>query len=195
MSLSVVIQAGGQSRRMGQNKALLPFKGQPLIQRVVDRVQRVADELLVTTNSPELYQFLNLPMFPDLLPGSGALGGLYTALSAASKPLVAVVACDMPFVRPGLLEYERDLCGADWDGVIPRLGSGWEPLHAIYRRDTCLPKIRKALEENRLRMDSWFGEARIRDLLEEEIRRIDPDLRSFLNLNTPEEFKQAEGME
>jgi molybdopterin-guanine dinucleotide biosynthesis protein A len=195
MFLSVVIQAGGQSRRMGQNKALLPFKGQPLIQRVVDRVQLVADELLLTTNAPESYQFLNLPMFADLLPGTGALGGLYTALSAASNPLVAVVACDMPFVSAGLLEYERDLCGADWDVVIPRLGSGWEPLHAIYRRETCLPKIRKALEENRLRMDSWFGEARIRSLLEEEIRRIDPDMRSFLNINTPEEFKQAEQLE
>ena len=195
MLLSVVIQAGGQSRRMGQNKALLPFKGQPLIQRVVDRVQLVADELLVTTNEPELYQFLNLPMFTDLLPGTGALGGLYTALSAASNPLVAVIACDMPFVSAGLLEYERDLCGADWDVVIPRLGSGWEPLHAIYRTETCLPKIRKALEENRLRMDSWFGEVHIRSLLEEEIRRIDPDLRSFLNINTPEEFKQAEQLE
>lgn len=195
MLLSVVIQAGGQSRRMGQNKALLPFKGQPLIQRVVDRVRLVADELLITTNVPELYQFLNLPMFADLLPGTGALGGLYTALSAASYPLVAVIACDMPFVSADLLEYERDLCGADWDVVIPRLNSGWEPLHAIYRRETCLPKIRKALDENRLRMDSWFGEVQIRSLLEEEIRRIDPDLRSFRNINTPEEFKQAEQLE
>jgi molybdopterin-guanine dinucleotide biosynthesis protein A len=180
---------------MGQNKALLPFKGQPLIRRVVDRVQLVADELLITTNEPELYQFLNLPMFTDLLPGTGALGGLYTALSAASNPLVAVIACDMPFVSAGLLEYERDLCGVESDVVIPRLGSGWEPLHAIYRRETCLPQIRKALEENRLRMDSWFGEVHIRSLLEEEIRRIDPDLRSFLNINTPEEFKQAEQLE
>jgi molybdopterin-guanine dinucleotide biosynthesis protein A len=195
MLLSVVIQAGGQSRRMGQNKALLPFKGQPLIQRVVDRVRLLADELLITTNGPELYQFLNLPMFADLLPGTGAPGGLYTALSAASYPLVAVIACDMPFVSADLLGYERDLYGADWDVVIPRLNSGWEPLHAIYRRETCLPKIRKALDENRLRMDSWFGEVQIRNLLEEEIRRIDPDLRSFRNINTPEEFKQAEQLE
>jgi len=101
----------------------------------------------------------------------------------------------MPFVSADLLEYERDLCGADWDVVIPHLNSGWEPLHAIYRRETCLPKIRKALDENRLRMDSWFGEVQIRSLLEEEIRRIDPDLRSFRNINTPEEFKQAEQLE
>ncbi len=108
---------------MGQNKAIPLFKGQPLIQRVVDRVQLVADELLVTTNGPELLKFLNLPMFVDTLPGTGALGGLYTALSAASNPLVAVIACDMPFVSAGLLEYERDLCGGDWDVVIPPLGS------------------------------------------------------------------------
>ncbi len=195
MLLSIVIQAGGQSRRMGQNKALLPFKGQPLIQRVVEWVRPVADELLVTTNQPDLFPFLNLPMFADLLPGTGALGGLYTALSAAANPLVAVIACDMPFVSAGLLAYERDLCGAEWDVVIPRLVNGWEPLHAIYRRETCLSIIRKALEENRLRMDSWFGEVRVRSLLEEEIRLTDPDLRSFLNTNTPDEFTRAEQLE
>jgi molybdopterin-guanine dinucleotide biosynthesis protein A len=195
MYLSVVIQAGGQSRRMGQNKALLPFKGQPLIQRVANRLRPVADELLVTTNVPGLYAFLDLPMFADLLPGTGSLGGLYTALSVAAHPLVAVVACDMPFASPLLLEMERDLCAPDWDIVIPVLAGGREPLHAIYRKETCLPKIRKALDENRLRMDSWFGEVRLREFAESEIRRIDPELRAFFNVNTPEEFRQAELLE
>ena len=77
--LSVVVQSGGQSTRMGENKALRIFLGRPLIQRVVERLAPIADELLVTTNQPEAYAFLKLPLLPDLQPGRGPLGGLHTA--------------------------------------------------------------------------------------------------------------------
>ena len=102
--LSIVIQAGGQSQRMGQDKALMPFLGRPLIQRVIERLTPIADEVLVTTNNPEDYRFLGLPLFPDLKPARGALGGLYTALSSAACEAVAVVACDMPFASGALIE-------------------------------------------------------------------------------------------
>ncbi len=138
--LTVVIQAGGESRRMGQDKALLPFLGKPLIQRVIERVASLADELLVTTNRPEAYQFLDLPLFPDVIPGRGALGGLYTALSAASQPLVAVVACDMPFASPALLmgrarpaacheQRRRHPADGGWHGALPcRIPAGGLPV-------------------------------------------------------------------
>src|SRR3990172_12233796 len=102
--LSVVIQAGGQSSRMGEDKALKPFLGRPLIQRVIDRLSPIADELIVTTNRPGDYTFLNLRLVSDLKPGRGSLGGLYTAIASATHPIVAVVACDMPFASPTLLE-------------------------------------------------------------------------------------------
>src|SRR5512134_26433 len=95
--LTVCIQAGGASSRMGEDKALKPFLGRPLIQRVVDRLQPIADELIVTTNRLEEYSFLHTRLIPDLKPGRGALGGLYTAIASATHPIVAVVACDMPF--------------------------------------------------------------------------------------------------
>src|SRR5512138_1558865 len=101
--LSVVIQAGGQSTRMGENKALKPFLGRPLIQRVLARLSPVADELIVTTNQPADFSFLSLPLLPDLRPGRGPLGGLFTALAAAHYPYVGVVACDMPFCSAELL--------------------------------------------------------------------------------------------
>jgi molybdopterin-guanine dinucleotide biosynthesis protein A len=90
---------------MGQDKALIPFLGQPLIQRVKERVAKIADEVLVTTNNPEAFGFLQVRLVKDVIPGMGALGGLYTALYAASHPLVAVVACDMPFVNPLILSW------------------------------------------------------------------------------------------
>ncbi len=191
-----MIQAGGESKRMGQNKALLPFRGQPLIERVVKRLQPYSDELILTANRPELFQFLDLPSYPDLITGKGALGGLYTALSAARHPVVAVVACDMPFVNPLLLAAERDLLtSGERDVVIPFSTEGREPLHAVYRKDACLPAIRRALDENRLRMDSWFSDVKVREMSLDEVSAFDPEFRSFMNVNTPEEFRQAEQLE
>jgi molybdopterin-guanine dinucleotide biosynthesis protein A len=191
--LTVVIQAGGESRRMGQDKALLPFLGQPLIQRVLQRVRPLADEMLVTTNHPEVYGFLGLPLIPDLLPGRGALGGLYTALQSASQPLVAIVACDMPFASPALFAAERDiLLSTKADIVIPHSGKGLEPFHAVYRRDTCLAPIEAALQARKWRVDAWFSQVEAHILQPEEIQRFDPQLNCFRNINTPEELKEAE---
>ncbi len=178
---------------MGQDKALLPFLGRPLIQHLADRLRRVGDELLVTTNQPEAYGFLGLPLFEDVQPGLGALGGLYTALSVARQPLVAVVACDMPFVSPALLAAERDLVVAEAaDVVIPRSTEGLEPLHAIYRKETCLPAVQTALQAGERKMISWFPSMRVCVMELSEIRAFDPQLNCFLNVNTPSEFKRAE---
>jgi molybdopterin-guanine dinucleotide biosynthesis protein A len=191
--LTIVVQAGGESRRMGEDKALRPFLGRPLIQRVLDRVSPLADELLVTTNTPEKYTFLKLALIPDILPGRGALGGLYTALQAAQHELVAIVACDMPFVNPELLAAQRDwLSDPALDVVIPRSAGGTEPFHAVYRRSTCLPAIQNAIEADKWRVDAWFSRVKIRWVQPDEAAQFDPHQLAFWNVNTPEEFKQAE---
>jgi molybdopterin-guanine dinucleotide biosynthesis protein A len=191
--LSVVIQAGGQSTRMGENKALKPFLGRPLIQRVVERLTPIADELLVTTNQPADLSFLGVPLLPDLKPGRGALGGLYTALASAHHDLVAAVACDMPFASaPLLLACAGILNEEGADVVIARTPEGYEPMHAVYRRSSCLPAIEAAIAGDQWRVIAWFPQVHVRTLAEEEIRRYDPDGIAFLNLNTPEEFQEAE---
>lgn len=191
--LSIVIQAGGDSQRMGQDKALMPFLGRPLIQRVVERLTPVADELLVTTNRPKEYRFLGLPLFRDIKPGRGALGGLYTALSSAACEAVAVVACDMPFASASLIEAaSRLLVQEGADVVIPDSGEGLEPLHAVYRRKTCLPAIEAAMNADQWRLISWFPQINALILQPEEIKPYDPLGLVFWNLNTPEEFFEAE---
>ena len=193
--LSVVIQAGGESRRMGQDKGLLLLLGQPLIARVMARVASLADEVLVTTNHPEAYRFLGVPLFEDIYPGMGALGGLYTALTVARHPLVAVVACDMPFASPEILAAARQrLLEADVDVVIPQSEDGYEPFHAVYRRDICLPAVKDALEAGERRLISWFPAVKVATLSAEEVTRLDPLKLAFWNLNTPEELQQAEQM-
>ena len=191
--LTIVIQAGGESRRMGQDKALLPFLGRPLILRVLERVQPLADEILVTTNRPEAYGFLNLPLIPDLIPGRGALGGVYTAVKSANQPLVAIVACDMPFASPALFAAERDiLLSSQVDLAIPHTGEGTEPFHAVYRRETCLPAIEAAIHADKWRVDAWFSQVKVHLLRAEEIQRYDPQMLCFRNVNTPEELQEAE---
>ena len=191
--LSVAVQAGGQSTRMGENKALKPFLGQALIARVVKRLEPIADELLITTNEPGAFDFLNVRQEPDARPGFGPLGGLYTALSAAKSPVVAVVACDMPFASAPLAAASAAiLLKEDVDVVIPESPEGLEPMHAVYRRATCLPAIEAAMDAGKLRVISWFPEVRVRRLTAEELHRYNPDGLAFWNVNTPEEFSLAE---
>jgi molybdopterin-guanine dinucleotide biosynthesis protein A len=188
---------------MGEDKALKPFLGRPLIQRVVDRLKPIADELIVTTNRPDDYAFLNLRLIQDLKPDRGALGGLYTAIASATHPLVAVVACDMPFASGKLIQTAAGIMDEEQaDIVIARASSGeepakkgsegYEPLHAVYRRETCLTAIESAINADQWKVIAWFPQVRVRVLTSDEIKSIDPDGFAFRNVNTPEEFARAE---
>ena len=193
--LTVAIQAGGDSRRMGQDKALIPFLGEPLIQRVMERVAMLADEILVTTNKPEAFGFLQVSLVADVIPGTGALGGLYTALFAASHPLVAVVACDMPFANSQILSAARRLLeNTGADVAIARTEAGYEPFHAVYRRETCLAAVGLALAAGERKLISWFAAVQVTLLPSEIITRYDPQQLAFWNLNTPQELAEAEAL-
>jgi len=178
---------------MGEDKALKPFLGHPLIQRVIERLSPIADELIVTTNHPDDYSFLQLRLIPDLKPGRGALGGLYTAIASATHPMVAVVACDMPFANAKLLEAAIIIMvEEEADVVIAKSDEGFEPFHAVYRRATCLPAIESAIDADQWKVVSWFPQAKVRVLAQEELERFDPSRLAFWNVNTPDEFSKAE---
>jgi len=178
---------------MGEDKALKPFLGRPLIQRVIDRVSPIADELIVTTNRPMDYSFLDHRLVSDLIPDRGALGGLYTAVASATHPQVAVVACDMPFASARLLEGMSSLMvQKEADVVITKSDGGYEPIHAVYRRETCLPAIEAAINADKWKVIAWFPQVNVCELSEEELNSLDPDGLAFWNVNTPEEFAEAE---
>lgn len=188
--VSVVIQAGGESRRMGQDKGLVQLAGRPLVQHVLDRVRSLGDELWITTNRPESYAFLGVPTASDPEPGLGALAGLRTALRAARADTVLVVACDMPFLQPALLRYLLSRAG-EADIVIPRRGGEFEPLHAVYQR-TCLPALEAALARGEARMISFFPDVRLLPVDPPQLAAYDPAGLSFFNINTPDDLSQAE---
>jgi molybdenum cofactor guanylyltransferase len=188
--LTVAVQAGGRSSRMGTDKALVRLHGVPLIEHLLQRLAGLGDEVLITTNRPQDYAYLGLPMASDPEPGAGALHGLHTALQAAGGETVLVMACDMPFVSRPLVEHMlQQMEGADL--VVPRRGGEYEPLHAVYSK-RCLPALQAALERGERRMISFFHSLRLHTLDQAEIDRFDPQGLSFFNVNTPEDLRQAE---
>ena len=191
--VSLAVLAGGNSRRMGQDKALKLFLGKPLILHVIERLGPLSEDVFIVVNQSKNYLFLDLPLHPDVMPGYGPLGGVFTSLTVATNPLVAVVGCDMPFTCLPLFEYERDIMeNTGVDVVIPSTPQGLEPLHAIYRRETCLPFIRSAMEAGERRIISWFDNVHIHILSSEETETYTPQYKAFINLNTEEELRKAE---
>ena len=191
--ISLAILAGGVSSRMGQDKALKSFLGRPLILHVIRRLKALSEDVLISANQPEDYAFLGIPIFADIQPGCGALGGIYTSLFAAKNPLVAVVGCDMPFASLALFEYEQEMMRkTDVDVVVPSTPEGLEPLHAVYRRETCLPAIQSALGAGERKLVAWFPKVKAHTLSPEETAQYTPGYLAFWNLNTLEEFRKAE---
>jgi molybdopterin-guanine dinucleotide biosynthesis protein A len=169
--------------------------GRPLIQRVIERLAPIADEIIVTTNRPAEYGFLNQRLITDLKPGRGALGGLYTAIVSATSPFVAVVACDMPFASKNFFESAYSLMvKEEADVVIAKTDEGYEPFHALYRRETCLPAIESAIDADQWKVIAWFPQVKVRILSPDEAKIFDPSGLCFWNVNTPEDFIKAEGL-
>ncbi len=184
------VLAGGESRRMGQNKALMQLGGERLVDRVVRTLAESCAELLMVTNSPEVYADAGIRMVGDVWPGKGSLGGIYSAIYYADTPYVLVVACDMPFLQAASLTYLIEQIG-DHDVVMPDVLGEQQPLHAIYGR-TCLEPIRRRLEADRLKIVGFLPDVRVRTVTAAELHPFDPELLAFQNLNTPEEFEAAE---
>jgi molybdopterin-guanine dinucleotide biosynthesis protein A len=181
-----VILAGGKSTRYGTNKAFAEVQGVRLIERTIRVMGSVCPRLLLVTNTPAEYAYLQLPMVEDLIKGLGPLGGIYTGLEVINDENGLFVACDMPFLREDLLRYLVTLRG-DFDAVVPRVDWMVEPLHALYTKK-CLPSLRKFIRSEELQILKFFKNIRVRYMEEAEIRKIDPDLKSFFNINRPEDL-------
>jgi molybdopterin-guanine dinucleotide biosynthesis protein A len=191
--ITIAIQAGGQSSRMGQDKALIHLAGKPMIEHVLARVRGLGNEVLITTNRPQEYAFLGVRMASDKTQEKGSLVGLHTALAEAKGETVLVLACDMPFVNRQLLEYLLDRAPLA-DVVVPRSEGNYEPLHAVYNRHSCLPAVCTALAAGEKQVISFFPMVQVLDVEDAELDRLDPERLSFFNINTPEDLAEAECM-
>lgn len=193
MGVTGVVQAGGKSTRMGgAPKALVELGGRRLIERVVGVVREVVDDVLIVTNTPDLYRFLDVPMVPDVFPDHGSLGGIYSGLAAAPGDAAFTVACDMPFLRAAVARLVVERAG-EADVVIPRAADQLQTMHAVYGK-RCLPHMEARLRAGRLKIVGFFDDVRVLEVSEAEVaRHADPAL-VFMNLNTPEELERARAM-
>ena len=185
-----IILAGGKSRRMaGVNKALLHVGQEPIIERVRNVVAKALPKTILITNSPDDFAFLGLPMFPDIIPNAGSLGGLYTGLYHCQTQFGFLVACDMPFLNPLIIQGMTDLVD-DYDVVIPCIDSRLEPLHAIYSK-TCIPFVQDLLRQGNLRILDLYDLVKVRRVTEEFLKRFDPEFQFAMNVNSPADLKKA----
>ncbi len=195
LDLSIVIQAGGKSSRMGTDKALVAFRGAPLLRHILSQTAQLALPTLIITNQPAGYLQFGLPLHGDIHQDWGALGGLHAAIYHAPTRHCLVLACDMPFVNLPLLQHLIALA-EDFDAIVPRLTDEKlaEPFRAVYSR-ACLPAIEAAIAAGKRRVNSFFDQVNIRYVDQPEIEQYDPRLLSFFNVNTPEELALAEQMD
>ena len=188
-----IILAGGQNKRIGANKAQLKLGDKTVIEWVTHSLLQVFPEVIIVTNSPKLYEGLGCQATRDLFPAKGSIVGLYSGLMASFSQHNFFVACDMPFINCNLIRYLVDLTeqeGDTFDLVIPKTDRGYQPLHAVYSR-SCLPRVKKQLEEGNLKILDLFPYLKIREVGHEELIRFDPQLLSFFNINTVSDWHRA----
>jgi molybdopterin-guanine dinucleotide biosynthesis protein A len=190
--LTGVILSGGSSTRFGCEKGLVELGGRPMVSRIIQTMRPIVDEVVVAVaagRGPEYSRLFgeDVLVVEDDVEGMGPLLGLMTALKAAHGERVAVSPCDTPLLRQEVLEMVLDR-GADRDGAVPRIGGYLEPLHASYRRKTCLAAFERALEEGKRRPKDAYPLLDLAIVEEDEIRALDPDLESFMNINTRQDF-------
>jgi molybdopterin-guanine dinucleotide biosynthesis protein A len=184
-----IILAGGMSTRYGKDKALAEIHGVPLVERVARIMATVFRQIILITNTPKQYSFLDLPMHKDLVKGIGPLGGIYTGLKRMAGRAGFVVACDMPFLSADLLRHMVEIQG-NFDAVVPKMDWKIEALHALYSR-SCLPAVEGLIDSRQYQVFKFFSRIDVRYVEEDEIRLYDPDLRSFYNVNDPQGWQKA----
>lgn len=181
-----VILAGGESRRMGSDKSLLPIAGARFIDHAFRCMSALFEEVIIVTNSPDLYGDIPCRKVPDLYPLKGSLTGIHSGLRHAGNEKIFVVACDMPFLSA---EAVRRVCLEKdaGDVVVPKNEKGVEPLHALYDKQ-CLPAVEAALDAGERKIISFFPHVQTFEIADAFLADCDPEGSTFRNINTPHEY-------
>ncbi len=191
MKAGAILLSGGKSSRMGTNKALLPINEQPNIERLAALLKPHFRELILVTNHPEEYRFLQLPTVSDHYPGKGPLAGIHAGLTAAANELNVIVACDMPFISPELAKMMLEQA-ADYDAVVPMINGQQHPLFSIFKKKAAAV-MEESIRNDRLRMKQVLDLLNVRYLSENDLSmfKLGELERIFFNMNHPQEYEEA----
>jgi molybdopterin-guanine dinucleotide biosynthesis protein A len=189
---SGIILSGGLNKRMGgKNKALLSLGGRTVLDQVYHAFQGLFDEVLLVTRDPLQYLSWDLTIVTDLFPTRSSLTGIHAGLFHASAPHAFITACDSPFLKPELIMTLLEELEPRWDVIIPVTEQGHQPLCAIYSR-RCIRPIEDQLRNEDPKILNFFPKVKVKEIPEERLRQADPDLVSFVNINTPEDLVASE---
>lgn len=186
-----VLLAGGKSNRMGQDKRFLPIGDRTLLERGLGTMCALFQYVCVVIAQDSPFLSANVPVFRDVVSHCGSLGGLYTGLHEASTPHIFVAACDMPFLNVSLIRYmiglkeQADIIVASWNNRL-------QPTHAVYSK-RCTTVLEDMIHRREVKIQDAFQDPSlaVRFITEGEVRQIDPEGRSFLNINNPADLEAA----
>lgn len=190
MQISGIIMAGGRSSRMKFNKAFAQVGGKPVIQMIIEKFKPLFQEIIIISNEPQLFTSFGLPIYQDIYPYLGPVGGIHSALVNASNDQMFILGCDMPFMNMQLVEYMLSKI-SDYDSVVPEIDSYLQPLAAVYNR-TCLPVFTECLEHDKLKLTLIFSELNALVLKEDELQKFGSVREMFFNVNDPDALAQAQ---
>lgn len=182
-----VILAGGENRRMPALKAFIEIDGEKIIERNLKIMKKLFKEIFIVTNQPEIYLYLGIPLLGDIFNVRGPMTGIFTSLLNSSNHWVFISACDMPFVNEHLIRYMAAKRN-NYDAVAPMLEGKTEPLFTFYSKRLIL-YMEKAIIAGKTGLKKFLDNKRVNYISTKEIKNIDPEVRSFININTPEDVK------
>ena len=189
-----IVLAGGRSERMGQDKALLRCKGLTLLETVVAALRPLAREIVIVADRADKYDLPDCRTVGDAYPQSGPLGGILTGMGALGTGHHLVVACDMPALQPAVLRLLLNSATPEWDVVVPEIAGRMEPLCAVYA-ETAIPALHAFLAGGGRALQRALAQVRTLRISEAQLRRHDPDLLTFTNLNTPDDLERLQRSE
>jgi molybdopterin-guanine dinucleotide biosynthesis protein A len=193
-SCSGVILAGGLGTRYsGINKAFLDMGGRRIIDILYGIFASLFHEIIIVTNNPTEYLDFDAKIVTDIFPVRSSLTGIHTGLFYAAHPFIFVTACDSPFIRKELVELVLSRIEPHISVVIPETSSGMEPLFAAYSKN-CLPVMEQHIRKDRLKIQRMFNRLKVKKIAESALRSKDPELVSFFNINTPEDWEKAHAL-
>lgn len=192
-NVSGVLIAGGKSRRMGRDKRFLEVSGNSVFDRTLHVLRETLAETIVVLAEPvDSLDVHGCRVVYDFIQNAGSLGGLYTGLMASSQPRIFAVACDMPFLNSDVIRFMASF-DVNADVVVAELAGRYQPMHAVYSQ-RCVPFLRAMADQHDLKIQKLFSikELPIAVVGAREVSMIDPGLRSFHNINSPEDLALAE---
>jgi molybdopterin-guanine dinucleotide biosynthesis protein A len=189
--ISGIILAGGENKRFGgREKAFIAIRGQSILDHIYGLFKDLFDEIILVTNNPVAYLKWDFNIVTDLFALRSSLTGIHAGLFYASNPHIFVTACDTPFLHKKLVRTIIDSVEPDDDVVIPCTDKGLEPLCAVYSQK-CLERIEYQLVHKKLKIDLLFKKIQLKKIADPILRRSDPELLSFLNINSPDDLERA----